>query len=126
VRKEPANKIKAPASQLEWGRKGESWARGSCGPRPTALEILVQKGNVYNRTKCNSKVSIKSRHCSKITYKCFPCGLIRTTLPHRITETTRIFPEVQDPMRTDRKHLGLFDSRARSGTIPGGGKGFFL
>jgi hypothetical protein len=47
VRKEPTNKIKAPASQLEWGRKGESWARGSCGLRPTALEIPVQRGNVY-------------------------------------------------------------------------------
>jgi hypothetical protein len=47
VRKESTNKIKAPASQLEWGRKGESWAWGSCGLQPTALQIPAQRGDVY-------------------------------------------------------------------------------
>jgi hypothetical protein len=65
VRKEPANKIKTPASQLEWGRKGESWAPGSCGPDRRHLrsrfrrEMCITEQSAIPKFQLNQDIVLK-------------------------------------------------------------------
>jgi hypothetical protein len=65
VRKEPANKIKAPATNGSGGRKGESWARGSCGPDRRHLrsrfrrEICITEQSAVPKFQLNQDIVLK-------------------------------------------------------------------